>query len=121
MRYRGTAGGDMDRMARQQAVLIQLAQNAFKLNNIPNLGRFFDMALEKMDTNLTLNELTAIAAVSERVLDNGIETYVLPGEGKMMNAIWYFIPDIDQLREDLGRNGYSGAVALDPATRTSER
>jgi LCP family protein required for cell wall assembly len=121
MRYRGTAGGDMDRMARQREVLIQLAKNMFKVNNIPNLNRFFGMALEKMDTNLTLNELTAIAGISGQIIDNGIEAYGLPGENKKINGIWYFIPDIDQLRADLSRDEFLAEIASEIASKTSER
>jgi hypothetical protein len=54
-------------------------------------------------------------------MDNGIETYVLPGENKRINGIWYFIPDIDQLRTDLSQDGFLADIAPDIASKTSER
>jgi LCP family protein required for cell wall assembly len=101
MRYRGTVGGDMDRMARQQEVLVTLAKNMLRLGQLPNLTRYFEAALRIMDTDLTLNEMTAVAGVSVQLMEQGIDTYVLPGENKIIDSLWYFIPDMEQFRKDL--------------------
>jgi LCP family protein required for cell wall assembly len=109
MRYRDTSGGDMDRMARQQEVLVTLAKDMLKLGQLPNLTRYFEAALRIMDTDLTLNEMTAVASVSVQLMEQGIETYVLPGENKKIDSIWYFIPDMEQFRKDLD----AGSVRAD--------
>jgi LCP family protein required for cell wall assembly len=101
MRYRGTAGGDMDRMARQQEVLTKLAKDMLSLGQIPNLTRYFETALRVMDTDLTLSDMTAVAGVSAQLVEQGIDTYVLPGENRLIDSIWYFLPDMEQLRKDL--------------------
>jgi LCP family protein required for cell wall assembly len=101
MRFRGTLGGDMDRMERQQEVLVTLAKDMLRLGQIPNLTRYFEAALRIMDTDLTLNEMTAVAGVSVQMMEQGLDAYVLPGENKKIDGIWYFIPDMEQFGKDL--------------------
>ena len=101
MRFRGTSGGDMDRVVRQQEVLVKLAKDLFTFKNILNIRRFLETALEKMDTDLSLNELTALASISSEIIENGIETYVLPGDNRKIDSLWYFIPDLEAFRKDL--------------------
>ena len=103
MRYRGTSGGDMDRIVRQQEVLVKLAKNLFTLKNILNIRRFLETALDKMDTDLTISELAALASISSVIVENGIETYVLPGVNRIVDSLWYFLPDLDTFRNDLAQ------------------
>ena len=103
MRFRGTAGGDIDRIVRQQEVLVKLAKKLFTFSHIFNISRFIETALEKMDTDLAFNELTALASIAPQLIENGLEVYVLPGENRKIDSIWYYLADVGALRDEFNQ------------------
>ena len=80
-RYRGTAGGDLDRIQRQQLLLAALRRQALRWNTVTKVPRIVKVANENIDTDLGL--LNAIAIGRALVRNGGageVKTLQLRGD-----------------------------------------
>ncbi len=80
-RTRATFGGDVDRAARQQQVMLAIQDKVFSLNmapqllaKAPELWRIFQ---ENVQTNLSLNEVLQLALLAQDIPRENIRTEVL--------------------------------------------
>ncbi|MCI0394932.1 MAG: LCP family protein [Chloroflexi bacterium] len=80
-RTRATFGGDVDRAARQQQVVMALRDKALQLNmapqlvaGAPELWRIFQ---NNVRTNLTLNEVIQLALLAQEIPSSSIRTEVI--------------------------------------------
>ena len=62
-RYRGTSGGDLDRIERQQQLVAALRSQAFSLNTVKQLPTIVRVANRKVQTDLGLGQAVTLASV----------------------------------------------------------
>ncbi|WP_420628374.1 LCP family protein [Candidatus Leptofilum sp.] len=80
-RTRATFGGDVDRAARQQAVILAVRQQVFDLNNVTQLiaqaPQLWHTSQENIRTNMTLDEAIQLALLAQDIPRDSIRTAVL--------------------------------------------
>jgi LCP family protein required for cell wall assembly len=80
-RSRATEGGDVDRAARQQAVLLAIREKVLRLNMLPQLIRrapqLWQALQDNVSTNLTDTQLIQLALLVQEIPTESIETAVL--------------------------------------------
>ncbi|GJM40209.1 MAG: hypothetical protein DHS20C20_04910 [Ardenticatenaceae bacterium] len=80
-RTRATFGGDVDRAARQQAVILAVRQQVFDLNNLTQLisqaPLLWQTSQENVRTNITLDEAIQLALLAQDIPRDSIRTAVL--------------------------------------------
>ncbi len=102
MRYRDGTLSDMDRSERQKEVLIQLAEKILQPSNLLKLPSIASTALSYMKTDISTQEIVALAKHGKAILGNGIENQVLPGSNEYYNGGWYFVPYLEELGLPMG-------------------
>jgi LCP family protein required for cell wall assembly len=80
-RSRATEGGDVDRAARQQAVLLAIREKVLRLNMLPQLIRrapqLWQALQDNVTTNLTDTQLIQLALLAQEIPTENIQTAVL--------------------------------------------
>lgn len=80
-RTRATFGGDVDRAARQQAVILAVREQIFALNRLPQLiaqaPQLWQTSQENVRTNMSLDEAIQLALLVQDIPRDSIETAVL--------------------------------------------
>lgn len=89
---------DYMRGHRQQLVLEAIAQKALSVKSINKLDDLFDAANHDLKTNLTFDDMMAIAQNS---MDSGLKLDKLQvkGDDKYINHVYYYIPDEKSVQE----------------------
>ena len=102
VRYRGGKLTDMERSERQKEVLLQLVDKILSPTNIFKLPTVARTALSYMDTNVSLQEILALAKIGRTILSNGVENQVLPGINDEYNGGWYYVPFLEEIGLPMG-------------------
>jgi LCP family protein required for cell wall assembly len=100
-RFRGTMEGDIGRVKRQQQVITLLIEEMLRVQNFTQISQMIPIYKEDVDTDLTIKEMIALARIAPEIMENGIETQVLPGENKKIEGLWFWEPDMSALDEIL--------------------
>lgn len=83
-RTRKTDGGDFDRAARQQQVLLAVRDKLFDLNFMPQLllraPALYSMLSGSLDTNLSLDQLVGLALLAQSIERKNIQSAVIGGK-----------------------------------------
>jgi len=102
VRFRHDATGDIGRMERQQkaihAVLAALKERGMWRSAVAMLPATRDA----FETNLTLDQLTALARQVPRIKDSFIRTMTLPSESTMFDGVSYQVTTSEWLAEGVG-------------------
>ncbi len=119
MRYRDGTHSDFDRSERQKEVLVQLAEKVVQPSNLMKIGDLFATAQKYMETDITIQEIGALAKVGGQILNNGVESQLLPGEGATIRGGWYYIPNTSELglQESEAEKEYRQIKAEEAAAR----
>jgi len=116
LRFRHDQYGDIGRVQRQQMFLRAMRQQTLSPSTLGKLPSIFSVVKTNVDTNLTLEEMLALAGFASKRDKENVEMLMLPGEfydvkrsrGK---EISYWLPHQGQIREmmaqyfDVGRLG----------------
>ncbi len=100
LRFRkGYANADLGRIDAQQEFLKVVIDDTLKLRNIPKIPKMVQLYKSNVDTNIPVT-MAMRYGFSIFGLDSlDIETYVLPGNPKMMNGVSYYIHDEEKTKE----------------------
>lgn len=102
VRYRDSEG-DIGRVARQQkflkAVMDRVASPSI-LTRIPTLIYEISSAVE---TDLSMSQMFSLAAMFKEAKDNGMRAYMVPGTPADIDKVNYWVPDVEQLRENMAK------------------
>ncbi len=80
VRFRSELDGDIGRIQRQQVFLKALQQRLFSPAMIPRLPQILRDTYQYFDTNLTLEEIFALANFSRKVEPDNLRMVLLPGK-----------------------------------------
>ena len=78
-RYRGDGSGDIGRVQRQQILMKALRERLTHPTVIPRLPQVMRVMMRHIDTNLTLEEILALANVAMEVEPENLQMVMLPG------------------------------------------
>ena len=126
LRFRKDAMGDIGRIQRQQMVTRALMEQSLKPQTILKLPEILTIVQSHIDTNLTLEELLAIAGFTAKTDRSNIQMLMLPGypNGNGRRSVSYWLPNTAKL-ETLMRQYFGLTVweqsldaPLDPTDET---
>lgn len=116
VRYRHYPGGDIDRIKAQQKFIEALAKTVLKPSTLLKLPKIINTIQENVETDMQPLEIASLANFARQVGADNIETFMLPGEGKYISGISYFIPYQSQMNEMVDNiffdGGYSKVAVL---------
>ena len=112
---KGYANGDVQRAEVQQAFVKALVSQLLKVENLPTAApAMFSTFINYMQTNFNPVDLPKYLGYAKSLNADSIYTYTLPGAGKTINGVSYFIHDEAQT-VDLADRLFRGAGGATPA------
>jgi LCP family protein required for cell wall assembly len=105
LRYRKDNLGDIGRIQRQQLVARALIEQSLKPQTLLRIPNILSILQSHIDTNLSLEELVAIAGFAAQQERSDVQMLMLPGDfsGNGRNAISYWLPHQDKIRTLMGQ------------------
>ena len=106
LRFRHDNKGDIGRIQRQQMVMRALIDQSLNPATLGRLPHILNVVQSHLDTNLTLEELLALASFGVRTNRSNMEMLMLPGrfsQKSEFNAS-YWIPNKDRISNLMVRN-----------------
>jgi polyisoprenyl-teichoic acid--peptidoglycan teichoic acid transferase len=99
LRYRHDENGDIGRIQRQQIVIQALMEQALKPGTLTRLPEVLNVIKENIDTNLSVEELLALAGYGARTNRSNIQQLMVPGRFSEKNEYdaSYWIPSSDRI------------------------
>lgn len=121
VRFRHDPLGDLGRITRQQNFLQALSTEMLKTENILKWPAILKQALQHIQTNISSNEISDFLRAAKKMSGAQVEMSTLPGEGKYIGNISYFIIDpvatsqlINEKINGIGTSNIGGDAALPP-------
>ena len=90
---------DYGRMKTQRAVMVAIAKQTIKLKNIKEIGNIIDITKRNVKTNMNLDTIKDYVPYMMEMNTDEIKTEQLPGESRLINGIWFFLADDDEIEE----------------------
>lgn len=105
-RFRNYPEGDIDRIAMQQKLLIELAKQALKAENVLKIPELVAIVKDNVQTDIDINEMLWLASEAKNIPLSGIETDMVPGIASTIDNLSYWLPYENALL-DLINNRYN--------------
>jgi len=99
VRYRSYPEGDIGRVKAQQQFMEALIKQTLRPATILKLPKLIDIVQENVETDIQPLELASLANFARQIKQENIKMYMIPGEGKYISGISYFIPYQNQMNE----------------------
>lgn len=97
VRFRNDSLGDLGRIPRQQKFISSIVSQAKQIKNIFKLPQIVNSLIEHTRTNAKFSELLWLGKIFWGIKKNDVSMDTLPGDGKMINGVSYFIADEDTM------------------------
>lgn len=101
VRYRNDPEGDITRVGRQQKFLQALIDQTLKLGTIPKIPKLVSEISKEIKTNFSIKEMLSLALSMKNLNGSNVTSHMLPGEGKYVEGISYYLVDQEKLAETL--------------------
>ena len=95
----GYTEGDIGRIRMQQDFLNAFIDQKLKFRYISKADELFSILEKYVKTNITLNDAAYYMTGIARIRDSEMAPLVLPGESRIIDGVWYYIPDRSKTRE----------------------
>lgn len=99
LRYRHDENGDIGRIQRQQMVMRSLMEQAISPATIGRIPQIMSVVQSHIDTNLSMEELMALASFGAQTNRSNVQMLMLPGRfsepGRYRTSYW--LPDSDRI------------------------
>ncbi|MEC4803210.1 MAG: LCP family protein [Jaaginema sp. PMC 1079.18] len=120
LRFRKDEYGDIGRVQRQQMLLRAMIEQALKPSIVVRTPKILKVIQENLDTNLSVEELAALAGFASQTERSQVEMMLLPGEfnGTGRQDISYWIPHPNAIETMMAQHfdhGYSTVESKSPA------
>lgn len=101
LRFRYDAYGDIGRVQRQQSFMRALVEEALNPKTILRLPEILGVVRSHLDTNLSTNELVALAAFAAQRDRSDIKMVMLPGDFNQPEAgqASYWLPNLSKIQQ----------------------
>lgn len=94
-----TGGSDLARTGRQQKFLKALAMKVKEMDAVTAVPQLFSALSGRVRTNLSIEQMAALAGVLDRLEEKDITAVTLPGRSKTIDGTSYYIMDEEKTRE----------------------
>lgn len=98
-RFRKSGRGDIDRVDRQQRVLMALFSQLKTSGQIKNIPKIYEAVASQIETNLDLVQIAALAYWARNLDLGNIDRHTLPGYGMYIGGTSYWVLDQDKKKE----------------------
>lgn len=116
VRFRHYPGGDLDRVKAQQKFIEAVGKTILKPSTLLKLPKIINTVQENVETDIGPLEVAGLANFARQVGTDNIKTFILPGEGKYISGVSYFIPFQSQMNDMIDQiffdGGYSKVAVL---------
>ncbi|KXG74624.1 Regulatory protein MsrR [Fervidicola ferrireducens] len=99
VRFRQYPEGDLGRIKAQQKFLEAAVKSFFKPSTILRLPQIVKAVQETVRTDIEPSNMVKLANLAMQIGQDNIKMYILPGEGRYIGGISYFIPYESQMRQ----------------------
>lgn len=99
VRYRDHVHADLGRIDRQQQFLHEAVNQFMTPQFILDLPRLIAQFNESIETNMSFKDMMNLAKVVKNIQGQNIKTARIPGEGKYIHGISYFVHDEEATKE----------------------
>lgn len=118
VRYRkGYAQGDVGRIETQQIFLEAFAEKILSPGVITKIPQLVSVMFNSITTDIDLNEILSYYGYVKNVDLDEIEFGIIPGEGRYIGNISYYLPNMSEMPEFVQKMFYD----LGPENETSEQ
>jgi polyisoprenyl-teichoic acid--peptidoglycan teichoic acid transferase len=106
LRFRHDENGDIGRIQRQQMVMGALMDQSLNPTTLTQLPKVLNVVKEHIDTNLTLEELLALAGFGVRTNRSNMQMLMLPGRFSQKGefSVSYWLPESDRINSMLAQH-----------------
>jgi polyisoprenyl-teichoic acid--peptidoglycan teichoic acid transferase len=120
LRFRYDQFGDLGRVQRQQMLLRAAIEQLLKPNTIVRIPKILKVIQSHIDTNLSVEELIALAGFGAQTDRSNVEMLIVPGDfnGDGRHGTSYWLPNHRGIREMMAKHfeqGYSEVESTLPA------
>ncbi|NLO98792.1 MAG: LCP family protein [Clostridiaceae bacterium] len=91
-RFRNYPEGDIDRIAMQQKLLIELAKQALKPENVLKIPELVAIVKDNVQTDIDMSEMLWLANEAKNIPLSSIETDIVPGVASTVDNLSYWLP-----------------------------
>jgi LCP family protein required for cell wall assembly len=98
VRFRRYANGDIDRIAVQQSFFAALVDQKLSAKYVLKIPELYSIIAENSSTNMRVADLLSAGKQLLAIDKADYSTYTVPGEGKMIDGVSYFVPYTDDLK-----------------------
>lgn len=116
VRYRQYPEGDVARVKAQQKFLEALAKTVLRPNTLLKLPKIMETVQESVQTDISPMEMAGLANFARQIKQDDIKMHMLPGEGKYISGVSYFIPYQSEMNELIDQifydDGYINVAVL---------
>jgi len=114
VRFRYSPRGDIDRVERQQRFVLAFMKALKEKVGVDEMIRIYTSLKGNMYTDLSLGEITALAAFMRQINTDAADTYMVPGRFATIKGKSCWEPDMDELETILsGLSFYPEHVDID--------
>lgn len=114
MLFRHDQYGDIGRVQRQQMLIRAMIEQALNPGTLARIPKIYSVVRSNVDTNLSIEEILALAGFAAKRDQKNIEMFMLPGEfGKMQKqgqSISYWLPHERKIDQMMARHFNVGEV-----------
>ncbi|HZK32956.1 MAG TPA: LCP family protein [Tissierellaceae bacterium] len=104
LRFRGYPNGDIGRVEAQQYFMKEFVKQTLKAKNILKIPKLIEEYYKNVETNIPLTAMLRGAASANKIDMEKMNTLIIPGTPKTINAISYYIYDETGTKEIVEEN-----------------
>lgn len=119
----GLANGDIDRIKNQQKLMNAVIDKVLSVSMITKIDNVVDVLNKNIETDLPLDVTVAYGLKALETDSSNIQMVTLPGEGKYVGDVSYYIPDekaTKELKSELNNSDLSGRKNVIPSLAREE-
>ncbi len=96
---KGYVDQDYERSMAQQQFLKALIEQKLKPEYFFKIGSIFQEISENLDTNAGIGDVATFLPLIKSIHNGNTNMYYMPGEDKVIDGVWYFLPDREKTNE----------------------
>lgn len=99
--WRYSAGGDIDRIKRQQKFVRELYKQQREKNNILQTIQIVLKYKSSIQTDLSTRQIVGLGKFMSEIPAGNVDYYYIPGDGQMINGVSYWVMDKNETQQTL--------------------
>ena len=84
---------DYGRMKTQRNLIKAIAKQTLQFKNIKEINKIIDLSSEYVKSNMSVSMVKDYIPYAIKMNLDEVKMEQLPGESKLLNGIWFFLPD----------------------------